>query len=267
MEDTYLPLIKESQWCSSCHYGTFWDTLVYNSYGEWLASPYSDPVTGKTCQQCHMTAPTVLNGQELTNVALGNGGVERDPLTIPAHDFPGASSTPLLQNAVTMSVSSTDEGEKLIVTVSITNDKTGHHIPTDSPLREMILLVQAQSADSSTLTLLEGPTVPDYGGVGDPAEGYYSGLPGKIFAKILTELWTENTPTAAYWNMTRIASDNRIAAFATDTSSYTFELPPGGKGKVEIRLLYRRAFKELMDQKGWDDPDILMEEEQLAFGS
>ena len=29
-------------------------TLIYNSYGEWLDSPYSDPKTGKTCQECHM---------------------------------------------------------------------------------------------------------------------------------------------------------------------------------------------------------------------
>ena len=27
--------------------------------------------------------------------------------------------------------------------VSITNDRTGHHVPTDSPLRHLILLVQA----------------------------------------------------------------------------------------------------------------------------
>lgn len=43
MEDTYLPLIAESAFCAPCHFGQFWDTVVYNSFGEWLASPYSDP--------------------------------------------------------------------------------------------------------------------------------------------------------------------------------------------------------------------------------
>ena len=100
-EDTNLPLLKESRFCAACHYGVFWDTVVYNSYGEWLLSPYSDPAYGgaATCQQCHMPAPTLLEGQPLTNVAPGKGGVERDPLTIHAHTFPGASSTDLLQNA------------------------------------------------------------------------------------------------------------------------------------------------------------------------
>jgi hypothetical protein len=258
MEDTYLPLLKESQWCAPCHYGVFWDTLVYNSFGEWLASPYSDPKTGKTCQQCHMPAPTMLNEQPITNVAPGKGGVERDPSTIPAHTFPGASSTELLQNAVFMKVSGQRTGGRMIVKVSIVNDRTGHDVPTDSPLRQMILLVQARGPDGSPLTQVDGPTIPDYGGVGDQSKGYFSGLPGKIYAKILAELWTEITPTGAYWNPTRIVSDNRLAAFAIDVSTYTFAAPPGTPITVEVTLLYRRAFKQLMDQKGWDVPDIIM---------
>jgi len=37
-------------------------------------------------------------------------------------------------------------------------------------------------------------------------------------------------------------------------------LDPGKKVEVQIQLLFRRATKELMDQKGWEVPDILMEE-------
>jgi hypothetical protein len=264
MEDTYLPLIKKSQWCAPCHFGVFWDTVVYNSFGEWLESPYSDPVSGKSCQGCHMPAPTILNGEPLTNVAPGLGGVERDPLTIPAHTFPGAANAELLQNSVSMEVKAMREDKKLTVDVSITNDKTGHHIPTDSPLRQMILLVNAADKDGNPLTLLEGERVPVWGGAGDPTLGYYGGLPGKGYAKILRELWTEIEPTGAYWNPTRIVSDNRIAAFATDTSSYVFAAPIDGEVKVTVTLLFRRAFKELMDQKGWDVPDILMEQELLT---
>jgi hypothetical protein len=264
MEDTYLPLIKESRWCAPCHFGVFWDTLVYNSFGEWLASPYSDPATGKTCQQCHMPAPTILNGQPVTNVAPGKSGVERAPLTIPAHIFPGASNTDLLQNAVTMSVSASHEGDKVTVEVTIVNDKTGHHIPTDSPLRQMILLISATDGQgalagtSQALPLLDGSTVPEWGGVGDPDKGYYAGLPGKGFAKILRELWTEISPTGAYWNPTRVVSDNRIPAFGIDTSVYTFAGSANGNTTVKVTLLFRRAFKLLMDQKGWDVPDIMM---------
>jgi hypothetical protein len=257
MEDTYLPLIKESQWCAPCHFGVFWDTVIYNSFGEWLDSTYSDPVTGKTCQQCHMPAPTFWRGQPVTNVAPGKAGVERDPMAIPAHTFPGASSTELLQNALTLSASAHREGTRLVVDVTILNDKTGHHVPTDSPLRQVILLVQAVDSNGDALALEDGAIIPDYGGVGDPDTGYYAGLPGKVYAKILVELWTEITPSGAYWNPTRIVSDNRLAAFASDTSRFTFAAPDG-PSQVTVRLLFRRAFKVLMDQKGWDVPDIEM---------
>lgn len=276
-EDTYLPLLKESQFCAPCHFGAFWDTVIYNSFGEWLESPYSarDFARARTCQECHMPTPTILNGEPMTNVAPDAGGVERDPLTIPAHTFPGAANEELLQNAVTMTATARLEGDAVVVQVDITNDKTGHHVPTDSPLRHLILLVCATDAQGNTLQQLDGPTVPEWGGVGDPAqgpalsaaEGYYPGLPGKGFAKILEELWTEVSPTGAYWNPTRVLSDNRLAAFATDTSTYTFAAPTEGEVAVEVSLLFRRAFKELMDQKGWDVPDIVMEQEVITLSA
>jgi hypothetical protein len=264
-EDTYLPLIKESQFCAPCHFGVFWDTVVYNSFGEWLESPYSDPnFTGaRTCQECHMPAPTILNGEPMTNVAPGKGGIERNPLTIPAHTFPGAKNEVLLQNAVTMTATARLEGDTVVVQVDITNDKTGHDVPSDSPLRHLILLVQATDAEGHPLGQLDGPTVPEWGGVGDPGKGYYAGLPGKAFAKVLEELWTGVAPTGAYWNPTRVLSDNRLAAFATDTSAYTFAAPAQGEAVVEVTLLFRRAFKALMDQKGWDTPDVVMERQRL----
>jgi hypothetical protein len=266
MEDTYLPLIAESAFCAPCHFGQFWDTVVYNSFGEWLASPYSDPnhEGARTCQQCHMPAPTLLDGQALTNVAPEAGGIERDPLSIHAHTFPGAASQELLQNSVTMTVEASRQSAQLVVRVAITNDRTGHHIPTDSPLRHLILLVQASDAQGNELTLMDGPTVPEWGGVGDPDLGYYARLPGTAYARILQELWTEVAPTGAYWNPTRVLSDNRIAAFATASSEYTFAASAGeGPITVEVTLLFRRAFIELMDRKGWDVPDIVMDSVSL----
>jgi hypothetical protein len=97
--------------------------------------------------------------------------------------------------------------------------------------------------------------------VGDPSDGYYAGLPGTAYARILQELWTEVAPTGAYWNPTRVLSDNRIPALGTDTTHYTFEAAGlEGPFTVRARLLFRRAFIELMDWKGWEVPDILMED-------
>jgi hypothetical protein len=203
----------------------------------------------------------------MTNVAPDAGGVERDSMSIHAHTQPGAMDEELLQNAVTMTATARLEENTVVVQVDITNDKTGHHVPTDSPLRHLILLICATDAQENTLQQLDGPTVPEWGGVGDYAQGYYAGLPGKGFAKILEELWTEVSPTGAYWNPTRILRDNRLAAFATDTSVYTFAAPTEGEVTVEVALLFRRAFKELMDQKGWDVLDILMEHEVITLSA
>ncbi|MBN1219617.1 MAG: carboxypeptidase regulatory-like domain-containing protein [Anaerolineae bacterium] len=259
-EDTYSPLQQQSQFCAPCHFGVFWDTVVYNSFGEWLDSPYSDPESGQTCQDCHMPRLGV------THFAHPNqGGLTRNPDTIFGHRMPGAMDEELLQNAVIMTTTAWLVKDTIVVQVNITNHNTGHHVPTDSPLRHLILLVQAADEQGQNLRLLHGSTVPDWGGKGDPAEGNYAGLPGKIFAKILEELWTEVSPTGAYWNPTQLISDNRLAAFATDISTYTFARPEAGSAVVEVRLIFRRAFKELMEQKGWDVPDIVMEAETMVI--
>jgi hypothetical protein len=268
MEDTYLPLIEQSQFCAPCHFGVFWDTVVYNSFGEWLESRYSDPSYdgARTCQQCHMPSPTILDGATITNVAPDAGGIERDPLAIHAHTFPGASSEVLLQNSVSMSIEAAVDHEELAVTVVIVNDQTGHHVPTDSPLRQMILLVEARDASGASLPLIEGPTVPSWGGVGDPARGHYAGLPGTGYARILQELWTEVAPTGAYWNPTRVLSDNRIPALGSDTTQYNFDASRADRPlNVVARLVFRRAFIELMEWKGWEIPDILMEERSIRL--
>jgi hypothetical protein len=148
--------------------------------------------------------------------------------------------------------------------VKIINDNTGHHIPTDSPLRHLILVVEAKDASGGRLAQLGGQTIPEWCGQGDPQEGYYAGLSGTAFAKILEELWTQVWPTGAYWNHTRLRSDNRIAAMQWDNSTYTFGEPAGGTANVSVKLLFRRAFIELMDLKQWDHKDIVMAEQSLS---
>ena len=254
-EDTFSPLQTQSQFCAPCHFGVFWDTEVYNSFGEWLSSPYSNPETGQTCQDCHMPRLGVHH------IALPEkGGLTRDPSTIFSHRMPGASDDILLQNAVSMTVTTAIDGNNLQVQVTLTNDKTGHHVPTDSPLRHLILLVTAEDENGELFKQKSGPHLPDWCGVGDPKNGYYAGLPGQVYAKVLAEQWTNTSPTGAYWNPTYLVSDNRLATFSSDTTTYTFGNAIQNEFRVHVRLLYRRAFIELMDQKDWQTPDILMEE-------
>lgn len=258
---SYLPLEEESAFCSSCHFGVFWDTVVYNSFGEWLDSPYSDPETGQTCQDCHMP----LAGYDYF-VFPDKGGLHRDLSRIFSHRMPGAADEALLQDTVTMDVNAKQADGTITVEVSLTNYGAGHHVPTDSPLRNLILLVRATDGEGQPLDQVDGPTVPEWGGVGDENAGNYAGLPGKGFAKVLEELWTEVAPTGAYWQQTRILEDTRIPALATDVSTYAFAAPTKpGEVIVDVQLLFRRAFKPLADVKGWDDPDILMERRTLTL--
>jgi len=126
--------------------------------------------------------------------------------------------------------------------------------------------VQVRDENGNLLEQVGGPTVPEWGGVGDYTDGYYAGASGTAYAKVLMELWTEVSPTGAYWNPTRVVSDNRIPAMGSDVTSYTFETSKVSETfEVSVRLLFRRAYIDLMDQKGWDDPDILMEEETLVL--
>jgi len=255
---SYSPLQAKSEYCAPCHYGVFGGVvghnsvsggvLIYNSYGEWLNSPYSDPETGKTCQQCHMQVV-----DENYFAFPEKGGIQRDYFGFHNHTMPGASDQQLLQNSVTIKSQAQHQGDQLTVVVQITNDQTGHHIPTDVPIRQMLLIVEAFDADGNRLELVNGQTLPAWA-------GDYAAYPGKAFAKVLRDEWTGEAPTAAYWRPVTIVEDTRLAAMATDITQYTFSLPVKSTARVEVRLLFRRAFYELAKLKGWDDPDILMEE-------
>ncbi len=259
-EDTYSKLQESSQFCAPCHFGVFWDTVVYDSFGEWLRSPYSREETGKTCQDCHMPS----SGAEFF-AHPEKGGLKRNPNTIFSHRMPGARDLDLLENAVSLTLEAAQLPEGIRVRTKVVNDLTGHHVPTDSPLRHLILIVRAYGNDASELSLKAGPVLPEWCGSGDPADGCYAGLPGKVFVKMLEEMWTGVSPTAAYWNPTRVVMDTRLGAFESDVGEFLFIAPDSGDIRIEAVLLYRRAYKNLMDLKGWSEPDIVMESAAVSI--
>jgi len=156
-----------------------------------------------------------------------------------------------------MTTGATHIGNTLNVQVSITNDKTGHDVPTDEPIRSVMLVVAALDANGKQLVLSSGTALPTW-------TGNYSGQPGKYFAKILKDDWTGETPTAAYWRPVTIVEDTRLVPYATDSSTYTFPLPASSPASIKISLVYRRAYQQLEQQKGWTDADILMAESTIT---
>jgi hypothetical protein len=253
--DTFSLLQKQSQFCAPCHYGGFQGTVIYNSFGEWLDSAYSDPTsTGKkTCQDCHM--PT---GRTCLFALPEKGGRVRDPATIASHQMPGSLDKRHLQSAASLHMTTQKANGRVFLEVRVKNKGAGHHLPTGIPLRHIMLVVTAKDAQGRSLPQRSGPRLP-------PWTGDFAGRPGRAYAKLLEELGTRRYPTAAFWRPTRIITDNRLPALQTDVSLYAFEASAEGPIRAEARLIYRRAFQELTAQKGWVVPDILMASTEVVI--
>ncbi len=250
--DTYHPLMHDSGFCAPCHQFSFWGTPIYESYGEWLASPYSDPETGQTCQDCHMP-PT---GDSYFALA-DQGGLEHPPETIPSHLQLGATSTELLQATVDLAVNIERAAGAIDLTVTVTNSGAGHHVPTDHPGRNMLVLVTATDAGGTPLSLEDGPTLPTW-------SGGHAGEPGTAHAKLLRDVETGEWPVVSYWKPTLLEGDTRLAAFEADTNSYRFTAP-SGTVDVHVQVVFRRLFEPIADRYGWDLGEIVMASQRTTL--
>lgn len=257
MYPSYNPTI-ETESCAVCHQynsdpdndgdhnepGSF---PGQTTFSEWAASPYGDPMNAlyQTCADCHMPAAAAPNDNACTI----------DPVTRPvgqvrSHDIRGTSAA-FLESAATMAVTAQVVGTDLQVSVDVTNSAAGHDLPTGINLRSMILLVEAtRDSDSLPLASTGAQTVGPEGGVGDPALGYFSGLPGKIYGRFLEDALGGGP--VPFTDAVAERFNTRIAPLMTDTTSYTFAAPPGGGDvTVRARLIYRRAWRSVIDAKGW----------------
>ncbi len=248
--DTYLPEISQSKFCAPCHQFSFWGTPIYESYDEWLKSSYAQD--GVTCQDCHMV-PTGDRYFALPEF----GGLEHAPESIPSHLQVGVSNTKLMQDAIRMRFLVQWKDNTIKVSVALTNTGAGHHVPTDYPGRNILLLVRAKDDQGNDLGQLDQTKIPKWG-------GDLAGLPGKGFAKILQDVITKEAPIVNYWRQSLIISDNRIAANETDISNFEFSAPVKSSAvSVTVELRFRRLFWELANAKGWGTPDVIMGKQQI----
>ena len=56
---------------------------------------------------------------------------------------------------------------RINLTVTVTNKNAGHKFPTDSPMRHLILVIEATTDNNARLPMIEGDTIPPWGGVGN----------------------------------------------------------------------------------------------------
>jgi hypothetical protein len=268
MQPSYQPQLVADA-CAACHQdkndpdqdGDFEESngvVSENTYEEWAASPYADPGSPlyATCVDCHMPS---YGGTQVCNL----GGPVRDPERLGNHRIDGTTAE-FLEDSVTLSMIVAEAGSALDVEVSIANDRTGHHVPTGTTIRNMILLVEAlREEDGVPLVPIGTQVIHDLGGIGHPVQGYYAGLPGKLYGKVTHDgggQWA-----TLFTEATGVLFDTRIPALATDITDYRFEIPPGGGTlHVRARLIYRRAYRPLADAKGWVNDGLGNPLEDLA---
>jgi len=254
MRASYNPQ-TEAETCAACHQDandpgadhSYTGVISEPTYLEWVASPYADVASPMyaSCADCHMPP----SGRTRICDALFPP-LERDPNTVRSHTIEGTTPR-FLENAVEMAMSVDRVGDSVEIQVDITNSLTGHHVPTGVTIRNMILVVDAKRQEDGRVFEYTGTqTVHDLGGIGDPTQGYYASLPGKLFAKV-NHNGQGQGPTF-FTDATGLEFDNRIPALATDSTHYSFRLPGGG-GTAEItaKLIYRRSFRFLTDAKQW----------------
>lgn len=258
MRAAYLPTIG-SEVCATCHqdandpdhdhdFNEENSVVSEPTFLEWLASDYANPESSSfaTCADCHMrTTPE----PRACNISLP---YERPEGQVRSHDIRGTTAE-YLENALTLTLDAEFRDGALHADVTLTNDLTGHHVPTGVTVRNVILLVEA-FANDARLAQTEGPVLDALAGEGDPAEGYFGGLPGKLYAKRNHGAAGPGTPPVFFSEAVGISADNRLAAGASDHTTYRFALPSSDAAvEVRARVIYRRAWRALVDAKGWTE--------------
>jgi hypothetical protein len=165
--------------------------------------------------------------------------------------MPGASDREHLRQAAALELTASRASTRVDVEVRVKNVGAGHRLPSGSPLRHVLLLVEVRDERDQPLELSRGNRLPQWA-------GDLAGLAGCSYAKVLMDLGSRESPTAAFWKPTRVLADTRLAPGATDIKHYSFALSDEGPVNVKARLIFRRAFQDLARVKGWKPEDIIM---------
>jgi hypothetical protein len=206
----YSDAFTSSTLCAPCHQYTNprkFDVLT--TYAEWQASGY--PAKDTSCQTCHMRAAS----GSVVDPKIARSSTS----SINIHEMPGGHSVAELNRALLAQITAERKGENIEVRVSVTNRGAGHKVPTGSPLRAIVMVVEADNAagarQSATRTF--GRSVVDAAG---------------------QEL---NDEAGVFQRAAKTASDNRLAPGEQRVERFTFPMPRTAPVRALARLYYRYA--------------------------
>jgi len=189
------------------------------------------------------------------------GGPVRSAAKIHRHFFHGGDRVEQLKRAAKLQLVAQRRDGQLVVTAEVINSGSGHQFPGGSPLRNVILLVEATDAHGRPLSFQgdQQALLPTLAGKGTGATDY-AGRPGAMFARPLVSRDGKG-PTGGF-NADHALFDTRIGPRERVERIFIFS-SPRGEGRVKARLIYRWVYKPLADLKGWKLQDIVMAERRL----
>ncbi|MEE9190537.1 MAG: multiheme c-type cytochrome [Candidatus Neomarinimicrobiota bacterium] len=223
-EIVFSDLFENSRLCSGCH-GDMLDIPGTRSCGnlticdtdfEWQGT--AQAVAGKSCVNCHMVG------------AMDQITVKKKEKHF-QHDFSGAYSPAMLQQAVDLTLDIKEFENEIIANVEVVNVGAAHLVPTGPPARMAFVKITALDKAETVVwsNFIENPVKEDPFGV---FHIVFANLEGKV--------------PSMPWLASRIVKDTRLRP--GETRNLVYKLPASGVEKVVVKLFYRLAPPPLLDR-------------------
>ncbi len=198
----YSALHTKSEFCAGCHDFSINGVPISQTYTEWKEGPYA--AEGKQCQDCHM--------ETKTGAAAKNGTIREK---VYQHFWYGGHTGQFLENAFQINSSIQKTGNRVKVTLNITNNNVGHMIPSGLPSRKVVLNFSASDKQGREI---------------------YSGQ--KVYAKTIVDQY--NNEVFDFWKAVSIAKDNRFKPKESRIEVFEFDAPNGtDEINIQASLTYQ----------------------------
>jgi nitrate/TMAO reductase-like tetraheme cytochrome c subunit len=183
----YSELHTKSEFCAGCHDFSINGVPISQTYTEWKESSYA--AEGKQCQDCHM--------ETKTGAAAKNGTIREK---VYQHFWYGGHTGQFLQNAFQINSITQRMGNRVKVTLNITNNNVGHMIPSGLPSRKVVLDFSASDGQGREI---------------------YSAQ--KVYAKTIVDQY--NNEVYDFWKAVSVARDNRFKPGESRIEVFEFDAP------------------------------------------
>jgi hypothetical protein len=193
--------------CAPCHeYRNEQGFAVLTTSSEWKASRYA--AEGKPCQSCHMYRVA----GELVDPRIQQPRRSKVDL----HQMPGSHSLDQLTKTIKARLSTARQGDRLQVQVEVANAAAGHHVPTGSPLRQVVLELRVEA----------------YNGTDFREERVYRRAVADRHGVVIER------EHLAFLKGAQVVSDTRLQSDEKRTESFSFPIPPGIAAEVKAAFWY-----------------------------